>query len=63
MQQLKGLNLDNQQTINGFINTAQGFMNELSAAANQATALANQPPDIPPEQFTGRPGTACTLSS
>ncbi|KAL5528056.1 hypothetical protein ACEPAF_7192 [Sanghuangporus sanghuang] len=63
VQKLKGLNKENQHTVNNLIDAAQDSMNQLSAAAQQASALANSPPDIDPAHFNGRRGTACTADS
>ncbi|KAH8119623.1 hypothetical protein DFH11DRAFT_458253 [Phellopilus nigrolimitatus] len=63
VQKLKGLNKENQQTVNNLIDAAQNSMNQLAAAAQEASSSANAPPDIPPEQFTYRKGTACTADS
>lgn len=60
MQKLKGLNKGNQETVNTLIDAAQNSMNQLAAAAQSASDAANAPPDIPPEQFTYRKGTACS---
>ncbi|KAI5115856.1 hypothetical protein M0805_009704 [Coniferiporia weirii] len=60
VQKLKGLNSENQNTVNNLIDAAQDSMNQLSAAAQEASSIANAPPDIPPEQFNYIPGTACT---
>ena len=62
VQKLKGLNKENQQTVNRLIDAAQDPMDKLAAAASEASAIANQPPVIPPEQFNGQKGTACTAS-
>jgi hypothetical protein len=59
VQKLKGLNKDNQQTINSLIDAALNSMNQLSAAAQEAVQAANAPPTIPPSQFNGRRGTVC----
>ncbi|THH09450.1 hypothetical protein EW145_g2016 [Phellinidium pouzarii] len=60
VQKLKGLNKENQQTVNTLIDAAQDSMNQLAAAAQEASSAANAPPDIPPDQFTYRKGTSCT---
>ncbi|EJD03415.1 uncharacterized protein FOMMEDRAFT_156821 [Fomitiporia mediterranea MF3/22] len=60
VQKLKGLNKENQQTVNQLIDAAQNSMNQLAAAAQQASASANSPPDIDPSQFTYRKGNSCT---
>jgi len=62
VQKLKGLNSENQQTVNTLIDSAQNSMNQLAAAASEASTLANQPPDIPPAQFNGIKGTACSAT-
>lgn len=63
VQKLKGLNKENQQTINQLIDAAQDSMNKLVAAAQQASAIANSPPDIDPALFTYKKGTTCTADS
>lgn len=63
VQKLKGLNKQNQKTVNSLIDAAQSSMNQLSAAAQEASNIANQPPDIPPSQFNGRKGNACNATS
>ncbi|KAL5484808.1 hypothetical protein ACEPAI_7450 [Sanghuangporus weigelae] len=63
VQKLKGLNKENQHTVNILIDAAQDSMNQLSAAAQQASTLANSPPDVDPSLFNGRRGTACTADS
>lgn len=63
VQKLKGLNKENQKTVNTLIDAVQTSMNGLAAAAQEASTAANAPPDIPPEQFTGRRGTNCTVDS
>lgn len=60
VQKLKGLNKENQNAVNQLIDAAQSSMNQLAAAAQEGSTIANSPPDIPPEQFNGRKGTACT---
>lgn len=63
VQKLKGLNKENQNAVNQLIDAAQTSMNQLAAAAQEGSTIANSPPDIPPEQFNGRKGTACTAQA
>ena len=60
VQKLKGLNKENQHTVNGLIDAAQESMNQLASAAQQASIIANSPPDVDPSLFNGRRGTTCT---
>lgn len=60
IQNLKKLNNNNVQSINPLLDASIGAMDSLSAAATEAITLANAPPDIPPSQFNGKKGTACS---